>query len=69
MPNGNVICYGTGYGIHEKDILYLERTIKMRDKRISEIIISKAKCSEFFREFWYRLSLRHRVHFLVKIHG
>jgi len=53
-----VICYGTGHGIHEKDILHLEKTIKMRDKRISEINISKVKCSEFFHEFWYRLSFK-----------
>jgi len=54
----NVICYGTGYGIHEKDRLHLEKSIKMRDKRISEINISNAKCSEFFHEFWYRLSFK-----------
>jgi hypothetical protein len=54
----NVICYGTGHGIFEKDLKHLCNTIQTRDKRIREIDISNVTCSKFFHDFQYRLSFK-----------
>lgn len=51
-------CYGTGYGIAKNDLNYLCDTLQEKYKRIKYIDISPVKCSEFFKEFWYRLSFK-----------
>jgi hypothetical protein len=56
--SNNVICYGTGYGISEKDLQQLYSTLKTKDTRISDIDISDKTCSKFFHDFWRRLSFK-----------
>jgi hypothetical protein len=53
----NAACYGTGYGISESDLKHL-RGIEAKDRINGDVDISPVTCSNFFREFWYRLSFK-----------
>jgi hypothetical protein len=54
----NVICYGTGHSISEKDLRQLSDMLKIKDRRISDIDIPDITCSKFFHDFWRRLSFK-----------
>ena len=54
----NITCYGTGYGISDKDLDLLRETLQTKCKTIKDCDISQMKCSEFFRDFWYRLTFK-----------
>jgi hypothetical protein len=53
-----VACYGTAHGISEKDLERVCKTLQTADSRIKDIDISDATCSQFFKDFWYRLSFK-----------
>ena len=54
----NITCYGTGYGISDKDRDLLRETLQTKCKIIKDCDISRTKCAEFFRDFWYRLTFK-----------
>jgi len=49
-------CYGTGYGISEKDREQIQDTLIKIDPRITRCEISGKTCSQFFDDYWHRLS-------------
>jgi len=54
----NITCYGTGYGISDKDLDRLRETLQAKCKIIKECDISRMTCAQFFRDFWYRLTFK-----------
>jgi len=51
-------CYGTGYGISENDIKHIQDTLKKMCPRINNCDISGVTCTQFFNDFWHRISFR-----------
>jgi len=54
----NITCYGTGYGISDNDLDRLRETLRSKCKIIKDCDISQMTCSQFFRDFWYRLTFK-----------
>jgi len=54
----NIICYGTGYGISDNDLDRLRKTLQIKCEIIKDCDISRMTCSQFFRDFWYRLTFK-----------
>jgi hypothetical protein len=54
----NTACYGTGHGISENDLKYIRAELEAKDRINGGVDISPVTCSNFFREFWYRLSFK-----------
>jgi len=53
-----ITCYGTGYGISGKDLSYLHEMIIAKHDLIKECDISGITCTQFFKDFWYRLTFK-----------
>ena len=54
----NITCYGTGYGISDKDLGRIRETLRLKCKLIKDCDISRMTCAQFFRDFWYRLTFK-----------
>ncbi|MCL2762221.1 MAG: hypothetical protein FWD36_03305 [Treponema sp.] len=54
----HIQCYGTGFGISEKDRNHIQSLLKETTSRIDQCDISDVSCTQFFNDFWYRLSFR-----------
>jgi hypothetical protein len=54
----STVCYGTGYQISEDDLPKVQSLLMQASKRIKECFISDITCTQFFRDFWYRLSFK-----------
>jgi len=57
-PSDRVDCYGTGFKISENDRKYIQFLLKRMDSRIETCDISGDSCTDFFFNFWHRLSFR-----------
>ena len=55
---GHLDCYGTGYDIHKDERKYIQKLLKGMYPRIEHCYISNASCTQFFKDFWHRLSFR-----------
>jgi hypothetical protein len=53
-----VQCYGTGFGISQKDREHIQYLLKSRDNRLRNSEISGDTCTQFFNNFWHRLSFK-----------
>lgn len=58
MPLNNVECYGTGFGISENDRKYIQSLLWRIDSRFEHSDISGTSCTQFFNDFWYRISFQ-----------
>jgi hypothetical protein len=56
--SGHLNCYGTGYKIHEDERKYIQELLKSMYPRIERCDISDVSCTQFFKDFWHRLSFR-----------
>jgi len=54
----HIYCYGTGYEISENDRKHVEFLLKQCSFRVEICDISNVSCTQFFRDFWYRLSFQ-----------
>jgi hypothetical protein len=53
-----ITCYGTGYGMSDKDLEYLHEVLKAKNDKITGCDISGITCSAFFRDYAYRLTFK-----------
>ena len=53
-----ITCYGTGHGMSDKDLDHLREVLQIKCKKIKECNISQMTCSQFFHDFWYRLTFK-----------
>jgi hypothetical protein len=56
MPVNNIECFGTGFGISENDRKYIQSLLWRIDSRLEHSDISSDSCTDFFNNFWYRIS-------------
>jgi len=56
--NNKIHCYGTGYNISKNDRKFIQNLLKKIDTRIKYCDISGVTCTQFFNNFWHRLSFR-----------
>jgi hypothetical protein len=53
-----ITCFGTGHGMSDKDLDHLREILQKKCKKIRNCDISQMTCSQFFRDFWYRLTFK-----------
>jgi hypothetical protein len=53
-----ITCYGTGHGMSDKDLYHLREILQTKCKKIKDCDILPITCSQFFRDFWYRLTFK-----------
>jgi hypothetical protein len=54
----HIACYGTGHGISENDLKKIRSIFRDKNNNIRECDISQATCSQFFHDYWYRLTFK-----------